>query len=203
MKAIIFDLDGTLVYTTKECRLYLLRKTFQYFRKDFSDEELDALWFGHGRSEKLEKWGIDKHKFWDIFNNKKMVKYRLKNTSAFDDVDCLKELKDKGIKLAIHTGAPPYTAQKEIALLPGVFDVVRIADPTSNTKSKPAPDGVYEILEELGLEKKDAIYVGNSDEDILTTKNAGIFSVLVDRKEHKHDLVPDRTIESLHELEKL
>jgi len=200
MKAIIFDLDGTLVYTEKETRQYLVNKALYYFGVEFTDEEVDNFWFMHSRNLMLEKFGIDQGKFWDIFNNKKMVKERLKHTHPFDDVDYLLELKKKGIKMAIHTGAPPYTAEREIAMLPDVFDEIQIADPTGNTKSKPAPDGIHFILDKFGVDIKDAIYVGNSDEDILTTKNAGIFSVLIDRKEHKHDLVPDRKIYSLNEL---
>jgi len=202
MKAIIFDLDGTLVYTERETRLFLISKALSYFQKDYPDDEIDTLWFMHDRNTLLDKWGVHRNKFWDIFNNKKMIKERIKHTHAFDDVDYLVKLKKKGLKLAIHTGAPPYTANKEIAMLPEVFDAVLIADPTGNTKSKPAPDGVFAALKSLDVDIKDAIYVGNSDEDLLTAKNAGIFSVLIDRKEHPHAIKPDAKIESLYELER-
>ena len=42
---------------------------------------------------------------------------------------------------------------------------------------KPAPDGIYSILEELGAAKEQAVYVGDSEVDMETAKNAGLVSV--------------------------
>jgi len=98
MKAIIFDLDGTLVYTEKTTRQYLVNKALYYFDVEFTDEEVDTFWFMHNRNSVLEKFNINIDKFWDIFNNKKMVKERLKHTHPFDDVDYLLELQKRGIK---------------------------------------------------------------------------------------------------------
>jgi phosphoglycolate phosphatase len=39
---------------------------------------------------------------------------------------------------------------------------------------KPAPDTVLRALEELGVEKQQAVYIGDSDVDIATARNAGL-----------------------------
>ncbi len=39
-------------------------------------------------------------------------------------------------------------------------------------RKKPAPDSVFEVLNMLGLSREDAIYVGDSEVDIETAKNA-------------------------------
>ena len=39
---------------------------------------------------------------------------------------------------------------------------------------KPAPDTVNEALRRLGAERRTAVYVGDSDVDILTARNAGL-----------------------------
>ena len=39
---------------------------------------------------------------------------------------------------------------------------------------KPAPDAVLEILARLDTDKADAVYIGDSDVDIMTAQNAGI-----------------------------
>ena len=39
---------------------------------------------------------------------------------------------------------------------------------------KPAPDMVNKALRELGVDKEDAVYVGDSDVDIATAKNSGL-----------------------------
>ena len=44
----------------------------------------------------------------------------------------------------------------------------------AGVKKKPAPDTVYAALRELGISAEDAVYVGDSEVDIATAKNAGI-----------------------------
>lgn len=39
---------------------------------------------------------------------------------------------------------------------------------------KPAPDTVFAALQELGMKKETAIYIGDSEVDLATAKNAGI-----------------------------
>ena len=58
---------------------------------------------------------------------------------------------------------------------PGSFDSAR--GERSGIPRKPAPDGVYSILEELGTAKENAIYVGDSEVDMETAHNAGLTSV--------------------------
>ena len=46
-----------------------------------------------------------------------------------------------------------------------------------NQPKKPDPAGVNAILQNLQVEAKDTVYVGDSDIDFLTARNAGIDSV--------------------------
>lgn len=39
---------------------------------------------------------------------------------------------------------------------------------------KPAPDSVFAALKQLGVLEKNAIYVGDSDVDVMTAKNSGL-----------------------------
>ena len=41
-------------------------------------------------------------------------------------------------------------------------------------KKKPAPDSLYEAMKLLGSRKEECLYIGDSDVDIETAKNAGI-----------------------------
>jgi phosphoglycolate phosphatase len=202
IKAIIFDLDGTLVGVEKEFRRNLIRNVLDEFNKKVPDHELDELWFMHSRSEMVKKWGIDPAKFWEAFRKFDGIETRIRHTYVYDDIDYLEFLKEKGIKLTLLTGARNEIAQAEVDLLNrGVFEFILIADPNGDVPSKPHPLGVERCLEKLGIDKSEAIYVGNTDEDLLTAKNAGIFSVLIDRNEHRHDLIPDKKIKTLTELD--
>jgi len=41
-------------------------------------------------------------------------------------------------------------------------------------RKKPAPDTVIEALRQLGVGKEGAVYVGDSDVDIMTARNSGL-----------------------------
>ncbi|NLK27757.1 MAG: HAD family hydrolase [Clostridiales bacterium] len=45
---------------------------------------------------------------------------------------------------------------------------------SANVRRKPAPDSVFTAIKELGAELEKTIYVGDSDIDVETAKNAGI-----------------------------
>ena len=47
-------------------------------------------------------------------------------------------------------------------------------------RKKPAPDSVHEVLRRLHIAKEDAVYIGDSEVDIETARNAGIDCIGVD-----------------------
>jgi phosphoglycolate phosphatase-like HAD superfamily hydrolase len=68
---------------------------------------------------------------------------------------------------------------------------------------KPHPQGLYDCLNALGVEKHEAIFVGNADEDVMAAKNAGVFDIFLARGEHEFpDITPSLKIHSLYELRK-
>lgn len=60
----------------------------------------------------------------------------------------------------------------------GLFDAAVGERP--GTRRKPAPDMVYAVLQELQVEKDAAFYIGDSDVDLETAKNAGLPCIGVD-----------------------
>jgi phosphoglycolate phosphatase len=204
MKSFIFDLDGTLVSVKPEYRYQLLAAVLAEFGKTISKDHIDRFWFMPHRDALLRQWGLHPDKFWNTFRTHDLPKTRKPYTFVFDDITYLSQLKKAGHKLALFTGSPPVIVKMELSFLDRrIFDAIVIASPSTGITPKPHPMGATECLRLLGCERKDTIYVGNSDEDILTARNAGIFLVLIDRGEHKHTLVPDAIISSLAELQKL
>lgn len=93
-------------------------------------------------------------------------------------VELLDELKINGCKLAVVSNKADYAVQilcKQY--FPGVFDVA--VGEKENVRKKPAPDSVNAVLQELQVEKTNAVYVGDSEVDIETAANAGLEAVLV------------------------
>ena len=97
-----------------------------------------------------------------------------KKTAPYDGIlNILAQMKSHGMKLAVNTNK---VAQAAIELcnhyFPSTFDYVCGSCP--QIPVKPSPDGVYKILHHFNLHKEDAVYIGDSDVDIQTGKNACI-----------------------------
>lgn len=93
-------------------------------------------------------------------------------------LELLSTLKQQGVKMAIVSNKLD-SAVKVLAedYFKGYFGAA-IGD-LEGVEKKPAPDMVYKALEELGVSREDAIYVGDSDVDIMTAMNAGMPCVSV------------------------
>ena len=82
-------------------------------------------------------------------------------------------MKHHGMKIAVNTNKVSQAAEELCNYyFPSVFDYVCGSSP--QTPVKPAPDGVFKILNHLNMRKEDAVYIGDSDVDIQTGKNSGI-----------------------------
>ena len=60
---------------------------------------------------------------------------------------------------------------------PGLFDAV--VGSREGVRKKPAPDSVNEVLATLGFSREEAVYVGDSEVDLETAKNAGMKLITV------------------------
>lgn len=98
-------------------------------------------------------------------------------TKPYDGIrELLAALKERNIKTAVISNKyDEAVLQLCRDYFPGSFDSAR--GERSGIPRKPAPDGVYSILEELGTAKENAIYVGDSEVDMETAHNAGLTSV--------------------------
>lgn len=164
---VIFDWDGTLVDSIARIVL-CLQKTIQKLGYEHrSPEQLRGI-IGLGLNHAILSLYpnlIDK----DVDNFANQYRQFFVNTnssSLFNSVDTmLSQLKDKGVMLAIATGKGRSGLDNALAEvgLEQFFHATRCAD---ETQSKPNPAMLIEILDEFGLEAKDAIMIGDSSYDI-------------------------------------
>ena len=89
----------------------------------------------------------------------------------------LEELKHMGIKTATLSNKRHDNVIHVVETVfgDGLFDVVM--GQSDDIPKKPAPDGVYKILDKLGVDVSQCLYIGDTNTDIFTGKNAGADTV--------------------------
>ena len=94
------------------------------------------------------------------------------NTAPYDGViEMLGKVKQAGYKTAIVSNKYDQAVQQlKDGLFGGYIDFA--LGQVDGVASKPQPDGVWLALEKLEVERKCAVYVGDSEVDLLTAKNA-------------------------------
>jgi pyrophosphatase PpaX len=171
---LLFDFDGTLLDTNE-----LILQTFQfvfdkhcpgkYERKDllpFLGPTLVET-FSSEDPEKVDEL-IKEYREWNLLMHDELA-------SEFDGVSAtLQLLKNDGLKMAIVSTKRNDVIMKGLNLLnaDGVFDVVVGLDDVTNTK--PHPEPILLALEKLGVEKEEALMIGDNYHDIEGGKNAGV-----------------------------
>lgn len=89
--------------------------------------------------------------------------------------DMLARLKELGRGIAVVSNKF-YTATQELCrhFFADTIEVAIGEHEAEGIRRKPAPDTVFEALRQLNVSAEEAVYVGDSDVDILTARNAGL-----------------------------
>lgn len=98
-------------------------------------------------------------------------------TKPYDGIaELLEELHRKGVRTAVLSNKYD-AAVIELAAeyFPGSFDVVR--GERKGIPRKPAPDGIFSIMEDMSAAAGSVMYVGDSEVDMETGNNAGVTTV--------------------------
>lgn len=95
-------------------------------------------------------------------------------TKPYDGIiEIVKELKEKGIYTAVVSNKADFAVQSLcVDYFDNIFDYA--VGEKEGIKCKPCPDGVMDVLNRFGIEKENAVYVGDSDVDFMTAKNSGL-----------------------------
>ena len=174
----IFDLDGTLLDSLQDLAIswnYALKK---HQMPERTIEEVRHF-VGNGVKKLMERaipGGLEHPEFEETYQDFRQhyMVHNLDNTRPYPGVmDLLKNLHEHGKKLAVVSNKF-YDATRE--LCQHFFsDYVSVAiGEREDIHRKPAPDTVMEALRQLGVDKTDAVYIGDSDVDIATARNSGM-----------------------------
>lgn len=178
---VIFDLDGTLLNTLDDLCDSTNRALENFSLPARSLDEIRSF-VGNGIRllieravpQDTEKALTDKvYDFFCIDYKKNMEN----KTAPYPYItEMLSEIKAAGFKSAIVTNKADFAAQTLCKKFFGEYiDVVVGSVP--ERRNKPYPDGVYYALERLNSKKEEAVFVGDSDVDIKTAINSGIYPI--------------------------
>jgi len=215
IRALIFDLDGTLIDSERD----LVDATNAMLRELGRPELPPATissYIGHGAA-KLCASALGPGATTDqqvealqIFL-RHYEAHKLDYTRAYPGVlEALKGFSQANIPMAVLTNKP---AQMSVQILEGLgiaqyFLVVYGGD--SFAAKKPDPAGVHKILEEFKVSPPNTLFIGDSEVDVQTARNAGTIAVTVnhgfgqhDRAAHPADLYVDQLSELVPLLQKV
>ncbi len=210
IKAIIFDFWGTLVENgVQHSPLKQVRDSMRLYSVPFS-----AFVTSFERSFMTRSYESLADAFEQTFRNfnarynehiiSELVglwnKNRLLAKPFPETLKTLEALKQKGIKLALLSNTDGFSVEPILEKydLAKYFDVIILSYKTGFLKTDKKSFEL--VLKGLGLEKEDAIMVGDSmQSDIKGAENAGIKAVLIDRKGLREY---QNKIKELEELEK-
>ncbi|MBQ8668891.1 HAD-IIIA family hydrolase [bacterium] len=184
-EAIIFDLDGTLLNTLEDLADSTNFALDKLSYPPHTTEEIKSF-VGNGVAKLIERAipngrkNPDFDKCLNIF--KKHYSQNMYNkTRPYDNIiNLLTELKNKNYKLAVVSNKFD-SAVKELCekYFPDLIDIAIGENEAMGIKKKPAPDTVLQVLDILKIDSLQAIYVGDSDVDIMTAKNSNMQCISV------------------------
>ena len=190
-KLVIFDLDGTIINTIQDLNAginYALRNN------GFEEKSVEhtAKAIGNGISKTIWRSlpeGTSEEEHLKCFNDFRSYykEHYLDFSVPYNGmIDTLLLLKERGYYLAVATNKLHEIAVKLVNhLYPNVFDIIQ----GENTRfsPKPNPEMINYVINELGVEKENVTYVGDSEVDILSAETAHIRLILVNYGFHRGD----------------
>ena len=177
-KSYIFDLDGTLLDSLTDLAAscnYALRIN------NMPERTIDEvrMFVGNGVRKLMERAIPDGNrnelfqKTYTDFRDHYLI-HNLDHTSPYSGIiTMLKSLKDDGCNIAVVSNKFYAATQELVNHFFGDYVSVAIGE-RDNIRKKPSPDTVFEALRQLNVEKDGAVYIGDSDVDVMTAKNCGM-----------------------------
>lgn len=211
-RLMIFDLDGTIGDTVASLA-YSVNKVFEQLELPAQPEKNFCYYAGDGAKMMLTRALKDAgDKNGDLLDEAMALYPGIFETGCLVGVksfpglpETLDKLKEYGMQLAVCTNKAQHFAEAVVSEIYGenFFDYILGERP--DIPRKPAPDGPLFIMEELGVSPDECVYVGDTNTDMETGRNADMYTVGVtwgfrDRKElmqYGADLIIDRPEELL------
>lgn len=200
-KLVLFDLDGTILNTLEDLADSL---NYALGRSGFPRRSLDEVrrFVGNGIRLLIER-GVPEGtgaEETDRVHADFTAHYLLHSSDKTRPYEGVTQLVEKLRGMGARTAVVSNKADAAVGPLcdryfPGLFDLAVGERP--GVKRKPAPDCVSAVLRELGVDRDRAVYIGDSEVDIETARNAGLDCVIVDWGFREADFLRERGAETI------
>lgn len=175
-KLAVFDMDGTILDTLEDLKD---STNFALEKCGYPTRSYDEVrrFVGNGIRKLIERAvpeGLTTEQIdrvHEVFTEHYKV-HCADKTKAYDGIKpLLEKLRASGVKTAVVSNKADYGVQELCReYFDGLFDYA--VGEREGIRRKPAPDAVNEALRVLGIDKSEAVYIGDSDVDFETAKNA-------------------------------
>ena len=183
IKAVIWDLDGTLLNTLDDLAASVNAALAMNGMPLRSTEEVRAF-VGNGIRNLMIRAvpGGEANPAFDKALEDFIRHYGAHSRDRTRPYDGILEMLDKlsaeGVKHAIVSNKIDFAVKALSRAYFGERMCAAIGDDPSRAR-KPAPDSVFAAMREMGVTAQETVYVGDSDVDVLTARNAGVPCVAV------------------------
>lgn len=177
-KHVIFDLDGTILNTLSDLADAGNYVCALHGWKEHSQEDYKKM-VGNGIPRLVSRFApataspeeieLARHEFLDRYHA-----HKTDRTAPYEGMpEVIGLLKAAGVQIAVLTNKADELARPMVeAYYPGMFAAVQGA--LAGYPAKPDPTLLKKLLEQLGADAKSTLFVGDSDVDVITGKNAGL-----------------------------
>jgi HAD hydrolase, family IA, variant 1 len=211
IKACIFDLDGTLLYTVPALMISM-NLTLNQLGFEGIDEEHVKAFVGNGSDKYVERSLI--------FAGDKELKYYERacklyqenfKTNALSGIrpyegieDLINELNKRDVKACVLSNKPQARVEDNIYAFFGKTDFFKLYGERKGVPIKPDPTALNMLMGEIGVDANEVLYIGDSDVDVYTARAAGAKAVAVKWGYRSEEVLkkakPDHIIESPEEI---
>jgi phosphoglycolate phosphatase len=192
VRALIFDLDGTLIDSKRDLILSVNAMLEEMGRKELAEETISG-YIGHGAPQLVARaLGSSATE-----NEMKQAlqfflgyyeEHKMDNTCAYPGVaDALAQLGRKDVPMAVLTNKPRRISVRILDALGLAGHFRAIYGGNSFETKKPDPLGANKILSELRAAPRSAMVIGDSEVDVQTARNAGTMAAAVNYGFGVHD----------------
>jgi phosphoglycolate phosphatase len=211
IRLVIFDLDGTLLDTIADLAA-ATNQALAHYGYPTHPTEAFRYFVGNGINKLFERALPEADR-----TEENVMRIRSRFIPYYDVhnadlsrpypgvIEVLKALSEAGIRVAVASNKYQSATRKLVAqYFPGI-PFVEVLGQRDGIAPKPDPTIVFDILHTAGIDKADVLYVGDSNVDMMTAKNAGVkvcgvtwgFRPRAELEAHQPDYLVDKAAEIL------